>query len=101
MDKERWEYGNTWHTERQKKTYGNKNTRGATQGDTGNLGPGGSLLGVGGDLDGQLDTALQRITCALVHRFHTLDVDARHHQPIGDKAQVLPQPSSLIKAKDS
>lgn len=82
---------NTWHTERQKEACGNKNTRGAgggpghTQGDTGNWGPGSSLLGVGGNLDGQLDAALQCIACALVHGFHTLGVDVRHHQPTGNK----------------
>ena len=51
--------------------------------------PGGSFLGVGGDLNGQLHRLLQGVAGALVHRLHRLDVNA------GDDQAVLREPEVL------
>lgn len=65
------------------------------------IGPSSGLLGVGGDLDGQLDTLLQGISCPLVHRLHRLDVHAADHQVVLAEAKAGTNRQLLIEAEHS
>lgn len=62
--------------------------------------PCGGLLGVGGDLDGELDALLQGVPGPLVHRFHRLDVHTANHQVVLAKAEEGTHRQLLIKAED-
>lgn len=63
------------------------------------IGPSGGLLGVGGDLDGQLDALLQGVPCPLVHRLHRLDVHAADHQVVLIEAKAGTNRQLVIEAK--
>lgn len=63
--------------------------------------PSSSLLRVGGDLNSELDTLLQCVTCALVHRLHWLNVHAADHQSILVEAQTRSHCQLLVKAENS
>lgn len=49
--------------------------------------PGGRLLRVGGDLNGELHAALEGIPRPLIHGLHALDVDAADDEAVGGEAQ--------------
>lgn len=57
------------------------------------------FLGVGGDLDGQLDALLQGVSCPLVDGLHRLDVHAADHQVVLVELIAGTNPQLLIKAK--
>lgn len=61
--------------------------------------PCGRLLGVGGDLDGELDALLQGVSCPLVDGLHRLDVHAADHQVVLVEAKTGTNCQLLIKAK--
>ena len=63
------------------------------------FGPCCGLLGVGGDLDGELDALLQGVSGPLVDGLHRLDVHAADHQVVLVEAQTGPDRQLLIKAK--
>lgn len=63
--------------------------------------PCGGLLGVGGDLDGQLDTLLQGVPGPLVHGLHGLDVHAADHQVVLAETKTGPNQQLLIEAEHS
>lgn len=62
-------------------------------------GPGRGLLGVGGDLNGQLDALLQGVPGALVHGLHGLDVHAADQQVVLVEAQIGPHGQLLVEAE--
>ncbi len=57
------------------------------------------FLGIGGDLDGQLDALLQGISCPLVDGLHRLDVHAADHQVVLAEAIAGTNHQLLIEAK--
>lgn len=57
------------------------------------------LLGVGGDLDGQLDALLQGVPRPLVHRLHRLDVYTADHQVVLAEAEAGSDRQLLIEAE--
>lgn len=61
--------------------------------------PGGGLLGVGGDLDGQLDAFLQSVARALVNGFHRLDIHAADDQSVLVEAETGTHRQLLVEAK--
>lgn len=63
------------------------------------VGPCSRFLGVGGDLDGQLDALLQGISCALVDGLHGLDVHAADHQVVLAEAKTRANLHLLIEAE--
>ena len=65
------------------------------------FGPGRGLLGVGGDLNGELDALLQGVSGPLVDGLHRLDVHAADHQVVLVEAQTGPDCQLLIEAKHS
>lgn len=64
-------------------------------------GPCGGLLGVGGDLDGELDALLQSVSCPLVHGLHRLDVHTADHQVVLVEAKAGTNRQLLIETKHS
>lgn len=62
-------------------------------------GPGGCFLGVGGDLDGELNALLQGVPGPLVHGLHGLDVHAADYQVVLREAKAGPDRHFLIEAE--
>lgn len=57
------------------------------------------LLGVGGDLDGELNALLQGVPGPLVHRFHRLDVHAADHKVVLLEAEAGTDRQLLVEAE--
>lgn len=58
-----------------------------------------SLLGVGSDLDSQLDALLQGVSSPLVNGLHRLDVHAADHQVVLVEAKARTNSQLLIEAE--